>query len=549
MRLFANWSYVEGIRAEELSRANWLAERAALRAEALGAVAFALLGRAPEPTVMIWKSILTSQHHDVHCFCGPGLKRKAIGWLRAAEQQADQLSRRAVEALLPRIRRLPFGEAPIVVFNTTPHPVMAPVSIEASPAEGVVTDAEGQAVPCETETIGRERVRLTFIARSAGLGYAAYALAPGTPFASETALDSPLEFENSFYQVRLELDGTFAMLRPLPARRDVLASGLLRGNQLAGCNSQGLGTRHTGSDDVSRSRVQLQPSARGPELAWQPDAARCRQTPLGVTLTVSGNFGPQARATAVIRMYQDLPWIEVQWTLDFDEASIGSFFDDETKLRMQWPLGFAGPIVHDIAFGHTTSLPERPFFPVSWVDICDGTIGLAYFHQGTPKHWVKDGVLNNLLAWGEDTDAIGNRLEMGRWPKTFDQRLRGSHTFRAAVYPHAGDWRAADVAGMARSFGQRPVAFWQRAVAGDLPARLEVLALTGAGLAGTAVWAEAGQVICRCYSTGQPAQGEARLQGLRPAGLYALSGAAVEQLGPFEIGHLRFAPNHLSGER
>src|SRR6185436_8981347 len=33
-RLFANWSYVEGIRAEELMRANWLAERAALRAEA-----------------------------------------------------------------------------------------------------------------------------------------------------------------------------------------------------------------------------------------------------------------------------------------------------------------------------------------------------------------------------------------------------------------------------------------------------------------------------------------------------------------------------------
>ena len=42
VRHFTYWSYIEGIRAEELSRMNWIAEKAVLQAEGLNAVAFAL---------------------------------------------------------------------------------------------------------------------------------------------------------------------------------------------------------------------------------------------------------------------------------------------------------------------------------------------------------------------------------------------------------------------------------------------------------------------------------------------------------------------------
>ena len=49
-RIFTNWSYIEGIRAEELSRNNFLAEQGALSAEALNAMANVLLGREPQPT-------------------------------------------------------------------------------------------------------------------------------------------------------------------------------------------------------------------------------------------------------------------------------------------------------------------------------------------------------------------------------------------------------------------------------------------------------------------------------------------------------------------
>jgi hypothetical protein len=184
------------------------------------------------------------------------------------------------------------------------------------------------------------------------------------------------------------------------------------------------------------------------------------------------------------------------------------------------------------------SQPGRPFFPASWVEAVGDGDGLAYFHQGTPKHWVSDGVLSNLLAWGEHTDAIGNRLDSGRWPKTFDQRLNGVHVLRMGLYPHAGDWRAADVPGMARAFANPLLACQQHGAGGDLPARGEVLALVGRGFAATAVVVEDERLVCRGYGTEQPAETAYRLKGLQAEGWRALTGTPIERLKPFQIGTL-----------
>src|SRR5207247_136110 len=102
----------------------------ALRAEALNAIAFAAIGRAAESTDHIWKTILAAQHHDVACFCAPDLKEKSIGRLREARQQAERLTSAAAETLLPRIASGESGKEQIVVFNTVPHAVAAPVSVD-----------------------------------------------------------------------------------------------------------------------------------------------------------------------------------------------------------------------------------------------------------------------------------------------------------------------------------------------------------------------------------------------------------------------------------
>ncbi|MEP7357587.1 MAG: hypothetical protein ABI847_10140 [Anaerolineales bacterium] len=268
-----------------------------------------------------------------------------------------------------------------------------------------------------------------------------------------------------------------------------------------------------------------------------------RRSALGVKLEAQGRLGPQVRVRVQVQLYHRLPWIGLTWEFVFEQASIGSFFDDDSKLRVQWPLAFRGEIQHDIAFGVTSSLPDRPFFPATWVDISDGERGLAYLHQGTPKHWLADDVLVNLLGWGESTDAIGNRLGLGRWPKAFDQRLNGRHTLRAAIYPHPGDWRAAEVTRVARSFAAPPSAYLNGSGPGQLPASLNMLELTGTELHATAVKAEADQVVCRVYSASQQPQAIGlRLNGLKPAGLLALTGEPLREIGSYQIAMLRLEP-------
>ncbi|MEP7355821.1 MAG: hypothetical protein ABI847_01115, partial [Anaerolineales bacterium] len=139
-RLMANWSYCEGIRAEELARANWLAERSVLRAEALAALAFSLIGRPVESTDPIWKTILAAQHHDVACFCAPDLKRQSIERLRAAQLQAEGLTHAAGESLLAQMRPRAPGIEYLVLFNSVPHTVVSPVSVEVPAAYGTLMD-------------------------------------------------------------------------------------------------------------------------------------------------------------------------------------------------------------------------------------------------------------------------------------------------------------------------------------------------------------------------------------------------------------------------
>jgi hypothetical protein len=557
VRFYTNWSYIEGIRAEELSRGNWKAESAALRLEALDALAFTLTGRAPESTDAVWKRILTTQHHDVYCFCAPELREKAIGWLQEAETEAACLAQRAAQAIATRVDTSglvggPLGEPlgePLVVLNAVPHPQQNVVEAEVDLPDPRIAGPDGEILPSEVVPPGEApsgRTRVRFLARLKGLGYAACQVLPGGEKPVEETLAGPAVFENAFYRAVVQPDGSFASLRLNPSGEELLSGEASPGNRLAACDSTGLSPRHEGTFEVGRyvEWVKWEPPGRGPELAFQPAGpAQRRSSALGATVTISGTMGAAVKAALTVHFYHALPRIDLDWTFAFEAASIGTFFDDETKLRVQWPLAFRGAIHHDIAFGVVEARDERPFLPASWVDISDGTQGLAYFHQGTLKHWVTGNTLVNLFAWGEDTDAIGNRMERVRWPKCFDQRLRGTHTIRTALYPHAGDWRSADVVGAARSYGMPPSACFTDRHAGSLPPELDVLRLAGTDLAATAVKVDESQaaVVCRFYSYNlQPGSVDAVSPCLKPAGMASLAGDPIDRIGSFQIGILTF---------
>jgi alpha-mannosidase len=330
-----------------------------------------------------------------------------------------------------------------------------------------------------------------------------------------------------------------------PNGEELLNTTKIRGNQLAGQDSTGLGSKHEGTINIGSAGpgpvVTWEPPARGSELNWQiHDQAEIFESPLGTTFYASGSLNPQIHSDLKINFYKDLPRIDFEWKFEFNKASVGSFFDDETKLRVQWPLAFAGLCQHDIAFGVVPTLEERPFFPVSWADISDNQKGFAYFHQGTIKHWVKDQMLVNLFAWGEDTDAIGNRIGIYRWPKTFDQRLDGRHTIKYSIYPHQGDWRFGNVSTMARSYINPPLPFIKAANSGgSLTAQMELLQIQNPDHIVTAIKVENSDLLCRLYSVSlneEPVKILAK--GLEIKELTAISGEVTKKLAPYKIGKI-----------
>ena len=352
----------------------------------------------------------------------------------------------------------------------------------------------------------------------------------------------PLEFQNAFYKTVISPEGLILSLQSEPDGFELLDVHEGGGNRLSATDSESISLKQESAQE-RLERLTSDPPLRGPDLVWEPvNPARTLQSPLGVSLMVDGALGTHILAQALLRFYYDLPRIDVTWKFVFSQASVGTFFDDDSKLLVRWPLSFAGIISHDIPFGVVNAHPERPFFPTSWIDISNGSQGLAFFHQGTPVHWVSRNTIFNLLAWGEDTDAIHNGLGRNRWLKSFDQRLNDSHTINSAIYIHTGDWQTGGVAPAAQAYNQPPLAFLTHSHTGSLPAHAELLQLTDPDLIPTAVFCRDDQVVCRAVNLGsESVRGETNLDELRKIAFKTIAGQPTTSLSPYQIGELVFA--------
>jgi len=541
-RLYTNWSYLEGIRAEELSRCNWRAEHEALRAEALNSMAHALTQRAPDSMDENWKTILKCQHHDVYCFSAPELRAKSISLLRDISMQSEKASANAAGVILHQIQTNNTPGQPIVVFNTLPHSQIGLVETNTQIENPGIYNERNEPISCETFPNENGHARVHFLTASKGFGYTVYWIRRSeTKNVQENAVVKPFEFENPFYHAMIRPDGTFASLAVKPCGRDLIDTARGFGNSLSATDSSKLSFE----EETPEQRVEQylsDPLMRGPQLEWMPsESASIIETPLGRIFSVSGKMGERTRVDLVIHFYHQMSRIDLTWNFQFDEVSIGTFFDDESKLLTRWPLTIEGQIYHDIPFGVILEREERPFFPTSWVDLSDGMCGLAYFHCGTPKHWVCDHTLFNLIAWGEQTDAIHNGLGRYQWVKSFDQRLDGHHTIHQAIYPHMGDWRAADIPRAAREYGSPPVAFPARRQNGMLRSSHTLIELVDPSISTTSIHSAGNIIICRVYAAyGREATAEGVIQGLRTVGLRLIDGSRVEKLHPYQIGELIF---------
>jgi hypothetical protein len=128
--------------------------------------------------------------------------------------------------------------------------------------------------------------------------------------------------------------------------------------------------------------------------------------------------------------FKNEPFIKVQVEFDFDDNEVGYFWLDETKINIYYPTA-GSEIYHDIPFGYIQGREGRPLFATNWI-YCGG---LAYINRGNVKHWVRDGVVANMIAWGGR--SFSNRMHV-HWAKEnqYDIRLYGKQKIGYYLIPY-----------------------------------------------------------------------------------------------------------------
>jgi hypothetical protein len=476
LRMYVPWSYIEGNNADELCRLNASAETALVQMETMVALAKPFEGwpvALPDPVPM-WKTWLLAQHHDAAWVGAPELRAKCCGWLREVIRQSSGACSEMLKSAAPDS---PGGRQSLLLFAVYPkrHRGVARVTWTGSAPEFFLA-AEGRKTATQVMPTGPDQGKLLVPYACAGAGREELVARGTRPRAvAPKPVASDWKFANDYFSATFQRDGSIKTIR---TRQGAM---VLDGQSPAAALSATVGETAAGFE----STVNL---------------ARRWKGPVADVLESSGSIGT-IPVTRRLILYHDLPWFEMEVQCGFKNDSLGGFYDDGTKLALQWPVAEGTSIVHGIGGGSIVpDEPARAFYPVNWLDLADDAGGLAMINFGTLKHYQTNGQLRVILAWGGDTAHMGNRVSNnnGDLKKQLDLRLNGRQVFRFVFYPHNGDWRSAGVPDLAMSLLRPPVAGTRLGPRDGKPAAKCVLALAG-NLIPTSVAADGNRVVCRVY--------------------------------------------------
>ena len=388
-RLMSHWSYIEGVWAEELLRANKAAEETALLAEALIAMAPRSSAAHAEQLHAIWHTILKYQHHDVWWIEITDLRRKAIGYLADAVEECKRLMGEVAEAVVRP------SDNHVAFFNALPARRTA--LVDSSHASFPTGDPSRAYVPGLQEFGDRQ---IGFLDLPAG-GYASYAL---QNTASSVSAETPLPDSIKTKSYDVEFSDTGLINQITADGNQLLAPGDYLGGEIRALISDAWYDNRNGECRFFE----------GNSCYILERSARIDTIPL----------------TERYFFFRDVRAIKVELEFAFTGNDVGVFWFDETKLNVYYPCS-SREIHHDIPFGYVEAREQRPLFATNWL-ACGG---LVYVNRGTVKHWVKNGVLANVLAWGNN--VFGNRLHFDFWAskREYDLRIHQTQNLEYFIVP------------------------------------------------------------------------------------------------------------------
>jgi alpha-mannosidase len=411
------------------ARQKWSARQSETRlriAEALATMDAAAYPRAQLEGV--WHRVLFNEFHDI--LPGSGIHQvyvDADAQYDSAWATLDTVTGRAFAALRSRMdtRGAARGSVPVVVFNALTWPRSAVVRVPLGGADST-----------------------TFLARDVpALGARVYTVRPHSPaLASRVAPPTvgPTWLENAYLRVEVDTaTGVITRVYDKLSHREALAAGG-RANVL-----QVFG-------DIPREWDAWDIGYTGEQWEVAETSAPVRHAGAEqASVSFTRRWGHSSFRQTLI-LGRETPFLDVVNDVDWHET--------HKLLKVAFAFGVSpDSATYEIPYGtigrscRPRTQAERAKYEVSgqrWADLSDSSYGVS--------------VLNDS-KYGWDCHGNVLRLSLLRsplWPDSLADR--GTHHFRFAIYPHAGDWRAAHTERLAAEYNTPLVAAREAAHPGVL---------------------------------------------------------------------------------
>jgi hypothetical protein len=391
-RVFSYWSYTgEGTWAEELWRKNREAEDLALLAESISAMAGqagSAIGRNAD-IERIWHAIIKYHHHDVSWTEVTDLRRKAIDRWAAGITESREIVRQAAEKLVKP------DQDSIAIFNALAVPRRALIEIH------------GKEFPAGGPRFQEFEGRLFGVRDLPAGGYKSFDIATNAPAQSKQAT-LPVGLTTADYSVTFSSEGLLKQITTAD-RQDLLTDGAYLGGEI----------RALINDNWVDNRIAKCRFYEG-ECCY----VLVRESSLGSIPVVERYF-----------FFKEIRLVKVELEFAFTGNEVGYYWLDETKMNVYYPTR-GSDLHYDVAFGYVPGREQRPLFAINWL-FCGG---LTYVNRGTVKHWTRNGVIANVLAWGSRNFNNRDNIESSNstWRSyDYDLRLYGKQKIEYALIPYS----------------------------------------------------------------------------------------------------------------
>jgi alpha-mannosidase len=530
-------------------------ERILTTAEKLSALDSWLGIRVPhENLARAWEPVLFNEAHDL--ISGDMVDKVYEDTLRGydfSEALGRGMIQESVDALASRVdtQQSSVGEdIPILVFNSLGWPrtdvAMADIGFAAPGITSIkLLDPSGHELPVQMINPeryadgGLEDTQIAFVARDVpAVGYSVYEVVAerlasiqgesgtegktiSTPGSASTFHEDVGSIENEYYRATFDLwTGAMRELLVKQAAGDWDALGTPRGNVVAEEQDGGdfwelYGTLNGGRlTAMTRKSGLPTPDRSHFSDEWVGGNGRTTAGPVFSEFRISHPFGAGTFSTTV-RLYHGIQRVDIETGLVND--------DKRVRYRVLFPTSIAdGSRFDEIPFGSTQRATNQEFPAQNWIDWSNGTRGVALLNRGLPGNNVAHGTL--LLSLMRSATISSYPFAGGYEPgesSDLGLELGVRRSFRYALVPHQGDWRAAHIYRAALEFNNPLIVRVVSRHDGNLPRQWGLMQVSPANVVMTALKpAENGGAVIRVYEAGGEETGAVRI--ILPPGVTAV---------------------------